>query len=209
MKLKKLCTLCIVTMLILTGCKAGNEEVTKDNSEVKATGETIKEEVTDDSKSTQTKISEKPKVNPNYSNNEIYFDMYKDSINLDEINSKDISNGEKDTFYIYQPDSINGTDEVFKIEKKLISKELSVEEKLIILCDYLENKLGDIKINIQSNTDDKFAVVMAIEKYPRYGSMEPIARGGMIKETLKQSGFDGKWFEHVEVIYDAGTFGDI
>lgn len=190
MKLKKICALAAIVIISLTGCSKNTND---------QPAETI------------NSTNDYPRENLNYTNNEEHFEMYEHNVNLKGIKSKDDPNAQQDTFYIYKNDIENGTDEILEAGKKLISSELSIEEQLIILCDYLEGKLENIDISVHSNINNKFAVVIAIEKYNTYASDQTL-RGGMIYNTLNQAEFNAdfnkEWFEHVEVIYDTGLVGD-
>ena len=197
MKFKKICTLAIIAIISLTGCSINTNNESTENTSY----------TNNESTENTSYTNNEPLENLNYTNNEEYFEMYENRVNLDEIKGKDDPNVQQDTFYIYEPDIENGTDEILKAGKTLISSELTREEQLIILCDYLEDKLDNIDISVHSNINNKFAVVIAIEKYGIRGSNQDL-RGGMIYNTLNQADFNKEWFEHVEVIYDTGLKGD-
>lgn len=118
----------------------------------------------------------------------------------------------KETFNIYDHDDEDENGEYKLIKSKIIvelGKDLNLESKLSILCYTLEKEMGDIEIMVSSTKDDKVATIIAIEKYPVWGSIMPNLRYERIEETLSQKEYKDKWFDYVTVIYDYVTFGDI
>ena len=200
MKFKQLCILATISMLTLTGCQSNKgENYEQKVSDLKAEINTLKEEITslknteeEVTSSTDNEGSNKqypqeeensiidiPEKNPNYTTNEFYFeDEYirigDQSYTLDQVKAINNEKENKETFNIYDHDK---EEKLIKSKTTVeLGKDLNLEAKLSILCDTLEKEMGDIEIMVSSTKDDKVATIIAIEKYPVWGSVMPNLR---------------------------------
>lgn len=238
MKFKQLCIMATISMITLTGCQDNkSKDYEKEVSELKARIESLQEIITN-LKSSEQEVSNSTEEddltddgeleeensiidrheNPNYTTNIYYFeeDEYiikgEQKYTLEELMKMNNEQVNKEVFNIYdhEYEDEDSKYKLIKSEKTVeLGRDLDLEVKLNLLCDALEKEMGDIEIMVSSVKDDKVATVIAVEKYPAWGSITPILRSERIEETLSQPEYKGKWFDYITVVYDSGTFGDI
>lgn len=179
-------------------------------------GETDKVTTTtnDDKSETQTEntskeANEEVTNSKGYKENEYFYriyGLYKED--LDEIINKNSSSSNIDTIHIYDHNSADDPDNFFEIDSINISKELTLKEKLTLLCSKMEEAYktesgNEIAIEIEDCIGDDVAVVSIVEKYPMHNYEDRKTR---LKYTLNQPKKDGvDWFNSVVVVYDSGA----
>lgn len=164
-------------------------------------------EVDDTKKNEKTDSSSNDNQDENNTNEYFYriYGSYKD--NLDEIKKKNDASSDKDTLSIYDHNAADTPDDFYSIGTVDVSKDLSLKEKLTLLCAKMEEVYktedAEIAIEIEDCIDDKIAVVSIVEKYPMHNYMNRAAR---LRYTLNQpKNQNVDWFDSVVVVYDSGA----
>ena len=136
MKFKKLCVTSLVVASIFTiGCNKGASE---DSKELEQAIQTIKEAKENLDKREQEVESSEETSSYEKTENTYYIDIKEreKDYNVEDIKQKNLS-GNLETMYIYEQ-NIDRADEFITIDSVEISNELSKKERLILLCDKIE-----------------------------------------------------------------------
>lgn len=223
MKFKQLCILATISMLTLTGCSEKSSDVANLNKEIDQLKEeitvlqktineketTVEPESNEDSTNSNTDVT--TRENENYTANQVIFEDILNSSAIKAAIEKNSQQSKKEIFNIYgHEDDSDVENYKFKVSNTIeIGVDLELEEKANILCKALKEEMKDIEIIVDSTIDNKVATIIAVEKYPQWGSITPGLRRSSIEKTLSQLEYTGEWYEYVTVIYDSGTGGDI
>lgn len=217
MKLKKLCTtLTILAAISISGCSPKVDEAIDSSNtlspEVKDKLNNLatainENDLTEEEINEKTDSSSNDNQDENNTNEYFYriYGSYKD--NLDEIKKKNDASSDKDTLSIYDHNAADTPDDFYSIGTVDVSKDLSLKEKLTLLCAKMEEVYktedAEIAIEIEDCIDDKIAVVSIVEKYPMHNYMNRATR---LRYTLNQpKNQNVDWFDSVVVVYDSGA----
>lgn len=200
MKIKKLLATSLVVASIFTvGCNNQKQENNSDQSNQFQLEKTISDlQIEIDKLKKDKEVTRDENINyMDITNKETDYDIE----TLKNINSSDSN---VDTMYIYEND-IDDVNKFKVVDSVDVSRKLSLNEKLYILCDKIEDAFKletgeEIALYVEDIIDEKYAVIAAAEKYGMYSYSY---RKNELERTLNQPEFKGEWFEKVIVVYDS------
>ena len=199
----------VASSIFVVGCNKAEDNYINDKSNHKSViqeYEKIKEELKESISKLEQELAYKSENKVDENTHYYEVQNYKLNYDIEDIKKRNLL-GDLETINIYSNKNIYNTNEFESIDSISVSTQLSKEDKLLLLCDKMEEALKedsgkDIALCIEEIIDDKYAVVSAAEKYPMYSYFY---RKKEIEYTLNQVELKDGWFDKVVVVYDSHT----